>query len=111
MRITNIVRNILRDSPETRNSDKELIIQTWGQLGFYLSERQLAKFRQLPSTETIRRIRQKIQEKGEYQATTPVSKSRQLKSHIVQQNEPQAKPERLELLLEDQPKAISWLDD
>lgn len=100
MRVTPIVKRVLRDSPEARNSDKELIIQVWGQLGFYLSESQLAKFRDMPSTETIRRIRQKLQQGGEFKATSPVAQVRRFKSYEVQQNAPQAKPERLESLIE-----------
>lgn len=111
MRVTPIVKRVLRDKERTRNSDKELLLACWEEMGFYLSESQRAKFREMPSTETIRRIRQKIQQGGEYMAKDKIKHEREIKSQEMQQNSPSAKPERLELLLEDEPKAISWLHD
>lgn len=100
MKVTPIVKRVLRDNPGTRNSDRELLLVVWEEMGFYLSENQRAKFKDLPSTETIRRIRQKLQEGGEFVATNKVAQVRRFKSYEVQQNVPEAKPERLEHLIE-----------
>lgn len=94
-----IVEAILRRDPDTRNSDKKLNLATFEALGLGLSETQKAKFMKLPSTETIRRIRQKLQAEGKYLATDRVRRERRVKSMIVQQNEPIAKSERLEDVL------------
>ena len=41
-----------------------------------LSDRQIAKFKTLPSMETIRRIRQDLQQKGKYPASKAVEDER-----------------------------------
>lgn len=100
MRVTPIIKDVLRDNPKARDSDKELLLDVWQTLGLYLTIDQRAIFRNMPSTETIRRIRQKIQEKGEFQAAGRVTKSRRIKSYEMQQNAPQATPERIEQVIE-----------
>lgn len=100
MRVSNIIEDVLREDVGARSSDKELYLQVWERLGFYLSDTQKAKFRNLPSTETIRRVRQKLQEQGFYLATDRVRRSRHFKSLEVQQRIPQTKPERVEPMLE-----------
>ena len=87
----NRVRVILRDKPKTRNSDQELVLEVWEQFGLYLSNSQKAKFLEIPTSDTITRVRRKIQEGGEYQATENIKKFRKIKSMIVQQNIPKTK--------------------
>lgn len=94
-RIDQRVEWCLREHPETRNSDKELILKVWSELGLNLSYQQEQKFRELPSTESIRRVRQKIQAEGRYTAIDRVRRERKFKSMVMQQNEPTAKPERI----------------
>jgi hypothetical protein len=62
--------------PATRSSDKELLIVYMQKAGMDLTPSQIAIYRELPSMETIRRIRQKIQENGELLATPEVEKAR-----------------------------------
>lgn len=100
MRASAIIEGVLRDHPETRSSDRELYIQVWENYGFHMSEGQKAKFRELPSSETIRRVRQKLQEQGHYAATERVKRHRNFKSMEVQQKMPQTRPEKVEPLLE-----------
>lgn len=76
MRISERVENILRASKEARNSDRELIIIYMQKFGMELTPAQIEKFRDMPSTETIRRIRQKIQEQGKYPADEDVNEAR-----------------------------------
>ena len=76
MKISDRVRNILEAVPSTRNSDKELLIVYMQKSGMDLTPAQVNLFKELPSMETIRRIRQKIQENGEYPASPEVEKQR-----------------------------------
>ncbi len=99
-KVTPTVEKILRDYPQTRSSDKLLLLYVWHNMGLILTEKQMEKFMDMPSTETIRRIRQKIQENGQYLATDRIRRERHIKSLEVQQNEPTAQPKRLEQVLE-----------
>lgn len=101
MTVTQQVRNLLAYSKDARNSDKELYILYLQRAGMQLTEQQVNLLKELPSLETIRRVRQKIQESGEHRADEPVRKARHYKSLEVQQNVPQAKPERIEQILAD----------
>lgn len=119
--ITKVVESILATQPECRDSDRELLINVMQRYGVDLSPRQIVAFRHMPSVESVRRVRQKIQEQGKYLPSERVAKQRRLKGYIMQQNAPKASPERTGQLLEQQPKpipnpaptqqAISWLED
>lgn len=76
MNITERVKNIMQAVPATRSSDKELLIVYMQKAGMDLTPSQIAMYKELPSMETIRRIRQKIQENGELLATPEVEKAR-----------------------------------
>lgn len=76
MNITERVKNIMQAVPATRSSDKELLIVYMQKAGMDLTPSQIAMYRELPSMESIRRIRQKIQENGELLATPEVEKAR-----------------------------------
>ena len=101
MRISYIVENTLERYPETRSSDQLLLLAVWSRLGFALSESQRQKFLNMPSSETIRRIRQKIQEQGKYPASENVRKHRKFKSMQVQQLIPNMKPDRVDFLINE----------
>lgn len=64
----NRVERILREYPQTRSDDRKLMLKVWESYGLYLSESQQQKFmgHNIPSTETIRRTRQRLQEQGLY---------------------------------------------
>lgn len=62
--------------PATRSSDKELLIVYMQKAGMDLTPSQIAMFKDLPSMETLSRIRRKIQENGELPATPEVEKAR-----------------------------------
>jgi hypothetical protein len=64
MKIYDLVKDLLTDYPETRNSDKKLIWKVWEKLGYVETGYALhyEDFLRSPSTESIRRCRQKIQE-------------------------------------------------
>lgn len=102
MTITQQVENILRAVPTTRSSDKELLIIYMQKFGMNLSLEQLQRFKKMPSFETIRRVRQKIQEGGKYPATQLVSKERKWKSMQMQQQAPSFKADGLEKTLTGQ---------
>ena len=84
------VEAILRDRPDTRNSDKRLIIEYWrcfhptfiatNGAGDWILLEQIMN---LTSADTIARCRQKIQEGGKYQATDAVVLERRKKEKGV----------------------------
>ena len=85
MKIYDLIKITLEDYPETRNSDKKLIWRVWCKLGYIDTGYALYEedFMRSPSTETIRRCRQKIQELNpELQATRRVRAERK---HIENQ--------------------------
>lgn len=63
LRLYDYIKKLLEDYPALRDSDKKLIWNVWGSLG-YLTGRVIIRedFMKAPSHETIRRTRQKIQE-------------------------------------------------
>jgi len=71
------VEKVLSNSKEARNSDKELILQVWEACGLVLDEKQREIWKKLPSSESIRRTRQKFQEEGKYTADHEVIKARE----------------------------------
>lgn len=112
MRVTDEVRKILATNIQARNSDRELLLAYMDNEGMDLSPKQREIFRHMPSMETVRRIRQKLQEGGHYLANKNIATERTFKSYAMQQNTPTAKPETIERIIE-QPftqQAISWLD-
>lgn len=102
MGVTEQVENILKASPAARNSDKELFIIYMQKFGLDLDARQVQKFRDMPSLETLRRVRQKIQEGGKYKANKNIEESRKFKSYQMQQQAPSFSAEGLEKTLNGQ---------
>lgn len=76
MKISDQVEAILKASHAARNSDRELLIIYMQKFGLELSDKQQALFRKMPSTETIRRTRQALQEQGKYPADEAVDNAR-----------------------------------
>lgn len=86
--ITERVTNILKHAPAARSSDRELIIIYMQKCGMDLDQRQLRIFRDMPSMETIRRVRQSVQAQGLYPASNTVKAERQRKALVMQQLTP-----------------------
>lgn len=99
MSITGDVENILSTSREARNSDKSLQITFMQKAGMGLSEGQIEAFKRMPSLETVRRIRQKLQEKGKYLADQKIKNERHWKALRMQQVSPKAKPKTIEKII------------
>ena len=74
--IETIVKSVLRDNKETRNSDKRLLIEIWKIQGLNLTDEQERMFMKCASPESIRRSRQRIQEMGFYESYEPVRQAR-----------------------------------
>lgn len=70
------VENILRASRGARDSDTELLLIYMQKMGMNLTAAQMDKFRDMPTPETITRIRRKLQEQGMYPASEAVDKAR-----------------------------------
>jgi hypothetical protein len=76
MKISERVENILRASHAARNSDTELLIIYMQKSGLELTPKQIEKFKDLPSMETITRVRRQLQEQGKYEADEVVKEAR-----------------------------------
>ena len=87
-----LVGKVLRDVPDTRDSDRLLILEVWEREGLILNPIQREQFMQVSSTETIRRVRQKYQEEGLYPAQDKIKKERDYRSWEMQQVMPSVKP-------------------
>ena len=59
-----LIENILKENPETRGSDKRLMLKVWKTQGLEFSQDLQSKFLKALSPEVIRRTRQKIQQEG-----------------------------------------------
>lgn len=99
MKVSQAVEHTLKNNVGSRSSDKQLILAVWETYGFYLSASQALKFMDLPSPETIRRIRQKIQEEGKYPANEGVRRHRSFKSLQVQQSIPSVEADKVDELI------------
>lgn len=99
MNIAQQVENILSMSREARNSDKTLQVIYMQKFGMNLTDEQIDTFKRMPPLESIRRVRQKLQEQGKYSADQTVKKSREWKAMRMQQNAPSAKPKTLERII------------
>ena len=73
-----LVEQCLATDKRCRQDDKWLILQVWRRTGLSLTPDQERIFlsKKLPSTETIRRTRQKLQEEGKYLAPKEVQEAR-----------------------------------
>lgn len=58
------VRRKLEERPELRSDDKKLIVAIWDDLGLKLTEDQQKKLFEVYAPESIRRVRQKLNERG-----------------------------------------------
>lgn len=99
IKASQLVDKILSQSITARNSDKELILRVMEHYGIFLDDTQQARFKKMPSTETFRRIRQKIQEGGKYPADQKIGSERRYKGMRMQQYGPKLKPETIERII------------
>ena len=102
MTITQRVENILKVSHQARNSDTELLIIYMQKAGMELTPRQVEVFKKLPSMETIRRIRQKLQEQGKYRADQSVETARYNKFKVMRGSAGVTTAQEAERILESQ---------
>lgn len=109
MRLAHMVEDKLKYNRKYRNSDRELIISILDDMGFGFTQHQKELFKSI-SVESIRRIRQKLQEQGKYLPDQEIATERRFKAMQMQQNLPKAKTKDIERIIE-QPKAVSWLKD
>ena len=77
MKTIDLVKQQLEEYPFTRNSDRHLILRVWAEQGLFLSPDQKELFlHQVSTPETIRRIRQKLQQQGLYPCDPEVDRRR-----------------------------------
>lgn len=99
MKISNLVEKILSESQDARDSDKVLMLKVMEHYGLYLSPHQQQVYKDMPSTETVRRVRQKLQEGGKYQADPRVAKERHYKGMRMQQYGPKLRAGDIERII------------
>jgi hypothetical protein len=99
MRISILVEKLLNERPALRSNDKLLILEVWAYYGLNLTPDQEYRFLDMPSPETIRRIRQKLQEKGRYPPDPQIAKNRRWRQMQMQQRTPKASPKYIEQTL------------
>lgn len=99
-KVTNTVRAILSRSRLARNSDRHLFLEFMQANGMDLTPSQKELFLHLPSLESVRRVRQKLQERGEFRADAFIEGERGFKSMRMQQMAPAAKPETIEKVID-----------
>ena len=93
MKTRDRVENILKVSKMARNSDIELLILYMQKSKMELTDRQIHILRhEMPSFETITRIRRQLQEEGKYEATQEVQEERynKMKEHQEEYGDPHA---------------------
>ena len=86
MTILQRIENILQVSQAARNSDKELWLIYAQKSGMNLTPEQIKTYKDMPSSETIRRTRQQLQMQGKYPASKRVEQYRFNKFRQVRQN-------------------------
>lgn len=103
MKIKQKVERGLSVDKKTRDNDKLLMLAVWEIEGFFLSDVQKSKFMEVSSPETIRRMRQKLQEEGKYKASEEVGEERY--NRYVETRAAMPRVDSGEM-----PKAIPWMD-
>lgn len=98
-----VVEHILKGSTRARNDDRYLLVEVWQKYGLGLDERQVAMIlgSKLPSPETVRRYRQKLQQHGKYPAYAPVAEARREKANSYRKAIPNMGAEEMPTLFED----------
>ena len=93
MTIADRVKAILSAMPKTRSSDLELWLVYAYKSGLKLTPEQQEVIKGMPSFETITRVRRKLQEDGNYRASSEVARVRQEKARAMQATAHKASPE------------------
>jgi hypothetical protein len=99
MKTSTLVEQLLARYPNCRDSDKDLIIGMLQARGANFTPKQLQLIRSV-SFESVTRCRRKLQEQGKYMPSSSVQKQRKLKSLMVQQLAPTARPDQLQTVID-----------
>lgn len=76
-RVKETVKTVLMFYHDARNSDKKLLLRVWEKQGLILNEAQKGVFlNECSPAETIRRVRQKLQSEGQFQADKAIVEQR-----------------------------------
>jgi len=82
--ISLVVEETLRDYPQTRGSDKRLILEVWQKEGLILSQEQEDFISAMCSSpESITRVRRKVNEGGLYRPTRDIEYQRKAEEEKV----------------------------
>lgn len=66
--LKDLVWEILKENPDTRDNDKLLIMKVWEEQGLKFNDQQLGMFFKVAFPETITRLRREIQGEGHFKA-------------------------------------------
>lgn len=90
VKINDKVESILKHDRASRNSDTRLLIVYMQKSGMELTDKQIEVFKNLPSMETITRVRRQLQEQGKYEADETVQEERykKFKEHQEEYSDP-----------------------
>ena len=108
MTTTERVANIMKVSHDARNSDKSLWLIYAQKSGANLTPAQIKVINAMPEFETLRRVRQSIQAKGQYEADPSIKAQRKAKAQILKDTFGGGETD-LALELINKPKP-DWLD-
>lgn len=100
------VKQVLRDYPETRDSDTELVARVWEVYGLEFTPEQRRLIAVIPKTESITRCRRKLQEQGLYRANRQVEKVRKQKASMIREQIP--KTQQVASLFDDSAFSRDW---
>lgn len=100
------VKQVLRDYPETRDSDTELVARVWEMYGLEFTPEQRRLITVIPKTESITRCRRKLQEQGLYKAKRQVERIRKQKASMIREHIP--KTQQVASLFDDSTLRTDW---
>jgi hypothetical protein len=109
MTISQRIANILAASKAARNDDFELWLIYAQKSGVDLSARQIDQLRNMPSFETLRRCRQKIQASGDYQADPTVKRARKSQATRMRKSITYMRPDDVARELSHRQSVPDWL--
>lgn len=76
--VTTLVEGVLKTDLQTRNSDLYLLVKVWEKQGYWIPDslRKAIIGNEAANPESVRRVRQKLQAEGHYQADPLVKQAR-----------------------------------
>ena len=100
------VRQKLESYPELRADDKKLIVAVWEDLGLSLTPEQQKKMFEVYAPESIRRVRQKLNERG---IGLPDKRVQQKRKALAEQVRQEIREDKAPILFDMKP-SVNYID-